>query len=79
MIADSDREHLLRFVLLDDEPVEMRLDVARQEVEREGVLRRFRLFLRVRVGAIRLRERRKRNLVTEAAFHEVGELRAEFF
>ena len=35
VIADRDREDLLRFVLFDHEPIEMRLDVARQKIEDE--------------------------------------------
>ena len=37
MIANRDREDLFRLVLLDDETVEMRLDVARQKIEHEFV------------------------------------------
>ena len=42
MVADGDGEHLLRLVLADDEPVEVRLDVARLVVEMEDVGRRRR-------------------------------------
>ena len=35
MIANCDREDLLRFVLLDNESVEMRLDIAREKIESE--------------------------------------------
>ena len=38
VIAHRDRQHLLRFVLLNDEAVEVRLDIARQEIENEIVI-----------------------------------------
>ena len=45
MIANRNRENFLRFILFDDEPVQMRLDVARQQIELEllvlGFLRLF--------------------------------------
>ena len=48
MIANCDRQHLLRFILLDHEPVEMRFNVPRQKVELEflliGLVRFFFLF-----------------------------------
>ena len=37
VIADRDRENLLRFVLFDHETVEVRFDVARQKIEDELV------------------------------------------
>jgi hypothetical protein len=44
MIAHGDRENLLRLVLLDYKPVEVRLDVARQEIKDEllGVISIYR-------------------------------------
>ena len=45
MIANRNREDFLRFLLFDDEPVEMRFDIARQQIEFEvlvfGFLRLF--------------------------------------
>ena len=46
MIANCNRQDFFRFVLFDDEPVEMRLDIARQQIEFELlVFGFFRLFI----------------------------------
>ena len=58
----------------------MRLDVARQEIENELLVARSRrLFLAAGFGRFRLGEGRERNLVAEVRFHELGELRLQFF
>jgi hypothetical protein len=44
MIANRNREDFLRFLLFDDEPVQMRLDIARQQMELE-----FRVFCFLRL------------------------------
>ncbi|MBA3831928.1 MAG: hypothetical protein H0X34_08545 [Chthoniobacterales bacterium] len=41
VVADGDRQNLLRFVLLDDEAVEVGLDMARKKVEGEAVVVRL--------------------------------------
>ena len=59
MIANRNREDFLRFLLFDDEPVEMRFDIARQQIEFEvlvlGFLRLFILLCncRLRLGNCR--------------------------
>ena len=82
MIADRDREDLLRLVLLDHEPVEMRLDVARQKIENEIVLVDLlrRLFSLLRRAGFRfgLSKGRERNPVAEVLFHELRDLGLQF-
>ena len=76
MIADCDREDLLRFILLDDEAIEMRLDVARQEIKNKlRVVVLLRLLLGAGFHCFRLSVGRERNLVAEVRFHELGQLR----
>ena len=82
MIAHRDREHLLGLVLPDDEPVEMRLDVARLVAEMEdvvggglgggpgGVSRRV-------LGGFR-REGGEGHLVAEVVLEEIAQLALEF-
>src|SRR5207253_4323547 len=80
MIANRDRKDLLRLVLLDDKPIEMRLDVTRQKIKDELLLGISRwLFLRAGLRSFRLRVSRKRNLVAEIRFHEFGKLCLKFF
>ena len=81
MIANRDREDLLRFVLFDDEAVEMRLDVARQKIEDESSSRSFcgGFFVVPASAALGLGESRERDLVAEVRFHELRELGLQFF
>ena len=80
VIANRDRQDLLRFILLDDEPVEVRLDIARQEIENERLvaLGWRRLFLSRSRSRVRLGVSRERDFIAEIRFHEFGELRFEF-
>ena len=56
VIANRDREHLLGIVLLNDESVEMRFDLARQEIENKFFATRFlRFLIATRFGGFRLR------------------------
>ena len=80
VIADRDRKDLLGFILLDHEPIEVRLNIARQEIEHEMVAGLFDRFLFVAgLGPFRLREGCEGNLVPEVRFHELGELGLQFF
>ena len=55
MIANRDRENLFRLLLFYDEPVEVRLDIPRKQVEFEILLvALFRLFILFRGGLFRL-------------------------
>ena len=81
VIADRDREHFFRFVLLDDKAVEMGLDVAREKIEDELIAarRRGRFLVVAFLGALGLGEAGERNLLPEVRFHELGELALQFF
>ena len=80
MIANRDREHLLRFILLDHEPVQVRLDIARQKIELKllivGLLR---FLFRLGFSRLRRRERRDRDAIPEVLFHELRDLRLQLF
>ena len=80
MIANRDRENLLRLFLLNDEPVEVRLDVSRQEIEFEFLLvGLLGLFLLFRCRRLRLGKRRHRDSIAEVLFHELSDLGLELF
>ena len=80
MIAHRDGENLLRFILLDHEAIEVRLDVARQKIENELLaLFSLRLLLGPGFHHFRLGVGRERNLVAEVRFHELGQLGFQFF
>ena len=80
MVAHRNREHFLCFVLLDHKPIEVRLDVARQKFEDElFIVDLVRLFLDARFGRVGLSESRDRNAIAEVRFHELGNLRLQFF
>src|SRR6266481_8709351 len=80
MIANGDRQHLLRFILLDHEAVEMRFNVPRQKIELEflliGLVRFFFLF---RWCGLRFGKSRHRDPVAEVLFHELRDLGLQFF
>src|SRR5207249_315805 len=80
MIANRDREHFLRFVLLDDKTVKMRFDVARQKIEFElGMVGLLRLFILNRGGWFWLGKRRHRDPIAEVLFHELRDLGLQLF
>ena len=80
VIADCNREHLLRFVLFDHKTIEMRFDVAWQKMKFEVLcLFRWAFLIGSRLDRVRLGERGKRNPVAKIRFHELGELRFKFF
>ena len=75
MIANRNCQDLLRFILFYHEPVQMRLDVARQKIEFEFlVLRLLRFFIFLCRRWLRLGDRRNRDVVAEVLFHELGDL-----
>ena len=79
MITNRDREHLFRFVLLDHEPIQVRLDIARQKIELELlIIDLLRLLFRFGFSRFRRRESRDRDPITEVLFHELGDLRLQF-
>ena len=66
--------------MLDHEPIEMRLDIARQEIKNElRVVVVLWLLLGPGVHCFRLGVGRERNLVAEVRFHELGQLGFQFF
>ena len=80
VIADCNRENLLRFVLFDHKTIEMRFDVAWQKMKVEVLcLFRWAFLIGSRLDRVRLGERGKRNPVAKIRFHELGELRFQFF
>ena len=80
MIANRDREHLLRFFLFNDEPVEVRFDVAGQEIEfKFGVLSLLRRFILHCGGRRRLGKRRHRDPIAEVLFHKLRDLGLQLF
>ena len=80
MVANRDREDLFRLILLNHETVEMGLDVARQKIELELRLPGFlRLFVLGCPSWLRLHERLNGNTIAEVLFHELGDLRLQFF
>ena len=75
MIANRNRQDLLRFILFYHEPVQMRLDVARQKIEFEFlVLGLLRFFIFLCGRWLRLRNGRDGYSVTEVLFHELRDL-----
>ena len=80
MIAHGDREHFLRFLLFDDEAVQMRLDIARQKIEFEFlIVDLLRFFILRRSRWFRLGKRRHGDSIAEVLFHELGDLGLQFF
>ena len=79
VIAHGNGEDLLRFLLFDHEPIEVRLDVAREKVEDKTLAGLPRWLFLLRLGALGLGESGEGNLVTEVGFHEFGELGLQFF
>ena len=78
MITNRDREHLLRFLLFDHEPVQVRLDIARQKIELELlIIDLLGFFLRFGFSRFRRGEGRDRNAIAEVLFHELGDLRLQ--
>src|SRR5439155_11115037 len=78
MIADRDCEHLLRFVLLDDEPVEVRLDIARQKIELKLlIVALLRLFFGLGLRRLGRWKSGDRDAISEVLFHELGDLRLQ--
>ena len=80
MIANGNRENLLRLILLYHEPIKMRFNIARQEVEFEFLmvclLDLFLVFCR---RLLRLRKGRNRDPITEVLFHELRDLGFQLF
>ena len=78
MIADRNREHLLRFVLPDDKAIEMRLDIARPVMEFESARidrRSGGRFVAAGFGGGRGHVRRLDiDLLAELRAHEFGQL-----
>jgi hypothetical protein len=80
VIADRDRENLFRFILFDHKTVEVRFDVARQEIEDEMVAALgHRFFVVAFLRALGLGESGERDFVAEVRFHELGKLGLQFF
>ena len=80
MIADGNREDFLRFLLFDDEAVEVRFNVARQQMEFEFlVLFLIRLFLLLCDRWLRLGYCRNRDAVAEVLFHKLRDLGLQLF
>ena len=80
MIANRNREDFLRFLLFDDKPVEMRFDIARQQMEFEFLVLGFlRLFILLCDRWLRLGNCRNRDAVAEVLFHEVRDLGLQLF
>jgi hypothetical protein len=78
VIAHRDGEDLFRLVLFDHKPVEMRLDIAGQEIEHERLpLRWPGLFLGVRGRGFRFRVSGEGDFIAEVRLHEFGQLRFE--
>ena len=75
MIANGDRENLLSLVLLYDKPIEMRFNIARQEIEFELlVVGVFWFFILLCRGLLRLSNRRNRDPIAEVLFHKLRDL-----
>src|SRR5262245_51711275 len=80
MITNRNCQHLLYFLLFNDEPVQMRFDVPRQQIELEFfLLGLFRLFLLLRDRWLRLGYCGNRDAIAEVLLHELGDLRLQFF
>src|SRR5437899_11701697 len=79
MITKRHREHLFRFVQHNHEPIQVRLDIARQKIELELlIIDLLRLLFRFGFSRLRRRESRDGNPITEVLFHELGALRLLF-
>src|SRR5207249_8514016 len=80
MIANSNRQDLLRFILLDYETIKMRLDVSRQEIELEFVMiGLFRFFIVFCRRGFRLGYRRDRDPIAEVLIHELCDRGLQLF
>ena len=80
MVANGNREDLLRFILLDHEAIKMRFDVARQEIELEFIMVDFvRPFILFCCRRLRLGKGRNRNPIAEVLFHELRDLGLQLF
>ena len=80
MIANGDREDLLSLVLFYDESIEMRFDVARQEIEFEfPMVGLFRFFILFCCGLLWLGNRGDRHPIAEVLFHELRDLALQLF
>src|SRR4029077_5318294 len=80
MIANRDRQHLLRFLLLDYESIEVRLDVARQKIKNQFVTFHLgRFFFGAGFGWFRRGERGERDPVAKVRFHELSDLGFQLF
>ena len=80
MIANGNRENLLRLILLYHKPIKMPFNVARQEVEFEFLMVcLLDLFLVFYRRLLRLRKGRNRDPITEVLFHELRDLGLQLF
>ncbi len=80
VIANGDREDLLSLLLLYDKPIEMRFNVARQEIEFELLLvDPFRLLILLCCRWLRLSKGGNGNPIAEVLFHELCNLGPQLF
>ena len=80
MIANGDSKDLLRLILFYDEPIEMRFNVARQEIEFEFLMvGLFRFLILFCCGLLRLGNRRDRDPIAEVLLHELRDLALQLF
>src|SRR5215472_7488788 len=80
MIANRYRQDFLCFLLFDNKPVQMRLDVARQQMKLEFLVLRFRgLFILLCDRRFRFGNCRNRDTVAEVLFHELRNLGLQLF
>src|SRR5438093_12153982 len=80
VIANGDREDLLSLLLLYDKPIEMRFNVARQEIEFEFVVvGLFRFFILFCCRLLRLGNRCDRDPIAEVRVHELRDLGLQLF
>ena len=80
VIANCDRQHLLRLLLLDYKSIQMRLDIAGQKIKDELVaIDLCCFFFSFGFGRFGRSKGGKRDPVAKVRFHELGDLGFELF